>query len=372
MAKEYEPLQEVRQTLKIPWYRCPIEPAKLKEHTRRSNVKGFLQTFGHLGLMAITAFLVYFFFEHRIWVPFAVSLWAFGSVNAFANHACHELSHGTVFRTKWLNAFFLRFFSLLGWFNFHHYRQSHTYHHLYTLHPRGDREVVLPKYPSLEFLYLLQLFTICIFGGFESNGLIPRVKSMVRVAFLGKLDDEWSEAIFAGDQGPARRKAVNWARFYLLFHAAVIAVSVVFGLWMIPVLVTFGTFIANWWRYFIGVPMHVGLRDNVPDFRLCVRTITLDPLSTFVYWRMSWHLEHHMFAAVPCYNLRKLYRTLASDMPKPRTLGEAWREMRDTWRKQQEDPGYQFSTPLPPPKGKTEPPDPLGGSLGDLKPKTLD
>ena len=111
--------------------------------------------------------------------------------------------------------------------------------------------------------------------------------------------------------------------------------------------VTLAPFTANLWRYLVYVPMHTELKDNVPDFRLCVRSITLDPFSHFIYWRMNWHLEHHMFAAVPCYNLRRLYKTLASDMPRPRTLVGSWREMRETWKRQKKDPDYQFETPLP-------------------------
>ena len=119
--------------------------------------------------------------------------------------------------------------------------------------------------------------------------------------------------------------------------------------------------------------MHTGLRDNVPDFRLCVRTILLDPFSRFLYWSMNYHTEHHMFAAVPCYNLRKLHRAVAFDMPEPRTVAGAWREMRQTWKKQKTDPTYQFDTPLPS-RNPASPAyhDPLGASLGDLKPDTLD
>jgi fatty acid desaturase len=366
MSTHHEPLREVRKSFHVPWYRCPVEPAVLREHTRRSDLKGFIQALGHLLVIAALGTITYFLFARHIWVGFAFCLFAFGTAYSFTNHACHELSHGTVFKTKWLNAFFLRVFALLGWFNFQHYKMSHTYHHLYTLHPRGDREVVLPKYPSLELPYLLQLFTVCVVGGFESNGIIPRVASMCRLAFRGKFDDEWGEAIFDGEQA-ATRKAITWARFFLLFHAAVLVVSIVFQLWMLPVLFTFGTFIANWWRYFVGVPMHCGLRDNVADFRLCVRTITLDPVSRFLYWHMNYHAEHHMFAAVPTYNLRSLHKKLASDMPAPRTLVGAWREMRQTWRKQQIEPGYQFDTPLPT-RGKSiaSGQDPEGASLGEL------
>ena len=113
--------------------------------------------------------------------------------------------------------------------------------------------------------------------------------------------------------------------------------------------------------------MHCGLRDNVPDFRLCVRTITLDPISSFLYWHMNYHTEHHMFAAVPTYNLKRLHTTLASDMPEPRSLVGAWREMRETWKRQRTDPSYQFDTPLPTRvKSAHAPQNPEGASLGDL------
>ena len=57
--------------------------------------------------------------------------------------------------------------------------------------------------------------------------------------------------------------------------------------------------------------------------------------------------QHHMFANVPCYNLKSLHAEIAHDMPTPRTLVGAWKEMRTTWLKQQEDPSYEYDTPIP-------------------------
>ena len=57
--------------------------------------------------------------------------------------------------------------------------------------------------------------------------------------------------------------------------------------------------------------------DKVPDFRKSVRSMTLIPILEFLYWRMNWHLEHHMYAGVPCYNLKKLYHEVEHDMPEP-------------------------------------------------------
>jgi fatty acid desaturase len=375
MKKEHEPMQQVRKNFRVSWYRCPIERDRLKELTRKSNWQGAFQTVGHIALVTITGIATYYFFNQGIWIAFALALFAHGTIYSFISGlATHELSHGTVFKSKWLDGLFLRFFSLISWFNFHDYKMSHTYHHLYTLHPRGDREVVLPTKPSLHPLHLLQLFTLNIVGGRRepySYPIVTVIGGTVKLAFTGKYHREWLEAVYE-DQEEERKKSINWARAILLFHATLIAVSIVFKLWMLPVLVTFAPFIANWWRYFVGVPMHTGLQDDVDDFRLCVRTINLDPFSSFLYWRMNWHTEHHMFAAVPCYNLKRLSGAIAFDMPKPRTLVGAWREMRQTWKKQQEDPSYQYVTPLPDRSdGKKKKRDPEEASLGDLAPKTI-
>ena len=93
--------------------------------------------------------------------------------------------------------------------------------------------------------------------------------------------------------------------------------------------------------------MHCGLRSDVPNFRKCVSKITLDPISEFLCWHMNWHLKHHMFAAVPCYNLPKLNKVVAEDMPKPRTMFGAWKEMQETYRKQLEHPTYEYDIPAP-------------------------
>ena len=130
---------------------------------------------------------------------------------------------------------------------------------------------------------------------------------------------------------------------------------------------------ANWLSYFVGLTQHCGLRENTDDFRKSSRSITLDPLTEFLYWHMNWHIEHHMYAGIPCYNLKKLHHELADDMPAPRTLRGAWQEMAETWQRQRTDPDYQFDTPLPPTaklvrSGAT---DVLESSIGALAPKGL-
>ena len=367
------PLAEVRKHRRVRWYRCPIEPAKLRELAQPDDARGLLQAMGHLGLWAGTGAVAWYLFSRELWWGFLVALFLHGTVAAFFTAPHHELCHTTVFRTKRLNEVFLRVFSFLGWLNFEIYRFSHSYHHRFTLFLEGDREEVLPVKPSLRALYLLQLFTVNVTGGYQSRGLIPTLKNFVEIA-LNRFDNpfnSWGAELYEGH--PAERmKAVRWARSVLLGHAAVIALCVGVGEPVVAVLVSGSVFFANWLRYFVGVPMHCGLRSHVPDFRKCVRTITLDPVSQFLYWHMNWHLEHHMYAAVPCYNLEKLHRAVAHDMPQPRTLIGAWREMRATWRRQRTDPDYEHDTPVPAPVADAgESADPLAASIGGLAPRAL-
>ena len=376
-ATTYRPLNEVRRTLRVSWYRSPVDPVRLRELMQRSDQRGLVQALGHLALWSLTGVSCYFLLTRQLWVGFAVMLFLHGTVGSFFRGiATHELGHGTVFKTRWLNSVFLRVYSVLGWWNFHEFAMSHTYHHRYTLHPAGDREVMLPKNPTLRFLYLLQLFTVNITGSYESNGIIPKVKRLLLCAF-NHFDGEWFRALYR-DHPAERRRAVRWARCVLLFHVMVVGAAFAAGAPIVAVLVSGHIFIGNWLRYFVGVPMHCGLRDNVPDFRLCVRTIVLDPVSEFLYWHMNWHTEHHMYAGTPCYNLPALYQAIKNDTPAPRTLLGAWKEMRETWHRQQEDPGYQFDTPLPPTAqpAVSQAGDPLATnsmvtSIGDLAPKAI-
>ena len=122
----------------------------------------------------------------------------------------------------------------------------------------------------------------------------------------------------------------------------------------------------------VGITQHTGLRDNVADFRKSTRSMTLNPIAEFLYWRMNWHIEHHMYAGVPCYNLKKLAQEISDDMPEPRTLLGAWREMRNTSHRQKEDPSYVFDTPIPESKERIGNEDEnLEGSIGDLAPAGL-
>ncbi|MGA0139378.1 MAG: fatty acid desaturase [bacterium] len=373
-AQVQKPMSEIRKELRIKWYRCPIDPTVLRELSKPSDLQGFQMALGHLGLWLLTGALSFYFAVEQLWLGFLLTIFLHGTVGTFFSAPHHELCHGTVFKTKRLNEIFLRIFSTLGLQNFHIYKMSHSYHHRFTLHRIADKEVVLPKTPSLRFLYLLQLFTFNITGGFESRGLFPTMRGLFRVAAdrMEQPYNEWGTELYA-EFPEERLKAVHWARYLIAVHLSFAVFAVLIGYPILILIVSLHPFIGNWLRYFVGAPMHCGLRSDVSDFRKCVRTITLDPISEFLYWHMNWHLEHHMFAAVPCYNLKKLYEAVAEDMPKPRTLIGSWKEMLEVVKQQEADPAYEFDTPVPPQRTRREKEQQLEleASIGDLAPTAI-
>ena len=373
-AQVQKPMSEIRKELRIKWYRCPIDPTVLRELSKPSDLQGFQMALGHLGLWLLTGALSFYFAVEQLWLGFLLTIFLHGTVGTFFSAPHHELCHGTVFKTKRFNEIFLRIFSTLGLQNFHIYKMSHSYHHRFTLHRIADKEVVLPKTPSLRLLYLLQLFTFNITGGFESRGLFPTMRGLFRVAAdrMEQPYNEWGAELYA-EFPEERQKAVHWARYLIAVHLSFALFAVLIGYPILILIVSLHPFIGNWLRYFVGAPMHCGLRSDVSDFRKCVRTITLDPISEFLYWHMNWHLEHHMFAAVPCYNLKKLYEAVADDMPKPRTLISSWQEMLEVVKQQEADPAYEFDTPVPPQRTRREKEQQLEleASIGDLAPTAI-
>ena len=326
---------------KITWYRSRLDREVLRSLNQRSDWKGMLQTLGHLGLLTLTGTGA-FYAAARLPLPVLfLILFLHGTVHAFLLNGFHELCHNSVFRTRFLNTFFLRIFSFLGPFNYVRFWASHSDHHKYTLHPPDDYEVMLPV--KLTFSGFLKSAIV------NPWGFYARWKLIVRLSF-GKLEGPEETVMFPKSDMEKRRELFNWARIQLVGHALIIGVSLYFGLWLVPVLITLAPAYGGWLLYLCNTTQHVGLTDNVPDFRLCCRTITLNPLVRFLYWHMNFHIEHHMYAAVPCYNLGKLHKLIKHELPHcPVGLFETWKQIITILKKQKTDPEYQYVPELPMP-----------------------
>jgi len=339
-----------RTDAKINWYRCHVDKAVMNDLMQTSNWHGFRQALGHLGLFAITGTLAYLAYRNVhpsnwYWsVPvLLVALFAHGTVGSFmGGTACHELSHRTPFKSKVWNDFFLKLFAFLSYWDHIWFRPSHIKHHQVTTHTDYDGEVVLPqKFAFKDWKFWLGLLA------WNPVETWNTYKVWLRRA-RGRLIDDWYKHILPETNQPLRRAHRNWARFLLIGHAVLAVTFIVTGHWFLIVLVTLGTQYCHWLGFLCGSSQHFGLSPNVPDHRLCCRTFTASPVVEFLYWRMNYHIEHHMFPAVPFVNLPKLHKLIEHDLPPtPHGLRATWKQILEIHRQQCADPNYAYVPPLP-------------------------
>ena len=87
-----------------------VEPAELKALNERSDLIGLLQMGSHLGLVGLLG-VAHYMVMGTWWV--LLTGFCLGVVLNFLYAAQHELSHWTVFRTRWLNEVFRPFYRFL-------------------------------------------------------------------------------------------------------------------------------------------------------------------------------------------------------------------------------------------------------------------
>ena len=324
---------------RVIWYRTRIDRELLNELNQRSNLWGFLQTGGYLGLLATTGAAAWYVSIHFSWPYLLPILFLHGTCYAFMVNGFHELCHSSVFRSKWLNVSFLHVLSFLGWFNPVHFWASHSAHHRFALHPPDDQEVLFPtRFTPPDFL-----------KSFINAWRLSRTLHTTIRRSLGRIEGDWESALFPPTNVEGRRRLFRWDRILLVGHASVAALALYFGAWQLLLVFTFAPFYGGWLFFLCNNTQHVGLVDHTTDFRFNTRTIILGPIVRFLYWHMNYHIEHHMYAAVPCYRLGRLHRAVVHDLP-PSTVGlvETWRQIIAIMRKQKVDDTYQFQPQLPP------------------------
>jgi fatty acid desaturase len=346
----------MNEQIKITWYRCKVDKKLMSELMKPSDFRGLCQVIPQIALYFVSGLLAYlaYFNIHRdnwVWaVPvLIVALYIHGMFGGFMGLGgpVHELCHKTPFRTKWLNEFFLRFYSFISWSDYISFRPSHVKHHQVTLHVGHDYEVVLPQ----KFDWYAVRFYMGMFAC-DLKGLFDNMRGWGRAARGNESDwktkGEWMNKLVPESNLAMRREHRLWARFVLGGHLALAILFVATGNWILLIIFTFGCFYCGWLTGFCGTPQHIGLSSNVPDFRLCCRTYTCNWFPGFLYWNMQYHIEHHMFPAVPFYNLPRLHEAIKHDLPPtPNGLWNCWKELLPIIIKQREDPNYIFVPKLP-------------------------
>lgn len=346
----------MNEQVRISWYRCKVDKAIMSDLMRKSDFRGFMQVIPQLLLFAFTGTLAYVAFLnvhpanwHWALPVLLLALFVHGTFSCFCGGSpCHELSHKTPFKSLAWNEFFLKLFGFLAWWDPVAYRISHVKHHQATVHTDHDEEVVLPM--GLDW-YGVKFFIS------KLTMDVPFVVSLIRqyaavargdISHDGIFKAHWLNRILEGAGEPVRREHRNWARTLIFGHLALALLFIATGHWFLIVIVNLGCLYCTWFRLLCGATQHIGMSSNVADFRLCCRTFTCGWLPAYLYWNMQYHVEHHMFPAVPFYHLPKLRKAIESDLP-PATHGlwATWKEIIPILRRQRKEPGYSYVPVLP-------------------------
>ncbi|MCC2447567.1 fatty acid desaturase family protein [Bacillus cereus] len=248
-------------------------------------------------LMVSISVCAYFLFP-SIWV-YLISILIIGSRMRGLDIMMHEASHNMLFENrklnKWVTCFFAAFPIMIS---YQTYCKGHMTHHKY-LWSEVDPDLIRYRIFGLDdpeqnrirffiFHFLKPLFLVHV----------PRyILGMVKVSMYSK------------DEPRLDRYARN------IFWLAIIISSIVFGFWKIILLFWIVPFLTTFQilKYWAEMAEHAGLENEHEIFA---------SRNSFGNWyerfllhphHNSYHLVHHLFPAVPHYNIKKAHLILMKD-----------------------------------------------------------
>lgn len=288
-------------------YRSPIAYEDLKALSTKSNLSGAWRTALHVGLLLGTGSLAFHALNTQLYWALLPALMLHGMVFTFLGYAGmgHELYHNTVFRHIKTNQVLFKLVSFLTWNNPIYFRHSHAIHHKHTLEAGVDFEVNPAPYPLLERWWQYA------FIDFEA---MKRSLTILWQNARNQVKGPLGERTFQHGK-PERLALVQTARLHLALHMGLALAFIAFEQPILLLLVTFANFFCTLPNRILAKLQHSGLAINHEDYRQNSRTVLLPSWLAFLYWNMNYHIEHHMYPSVPCYNLPMLRETMKNDLP---------------------------------------------------------
>ena len=317
------------------WFKPEIDKKTLKALSKRSDFEGWKHIIIFFSALLSLGLLSVYFWNTWFFVLFYL---AYCTVWGGADAIWHECGHRTAFKTRRINDFFYNIASFMNNFEPVRWRWSHSLHHSYTasIDPH-DYEVdgsIFAKHTLLSFLI----------GFLPGINLLTLHKSLHLEIIKHALGTHTKVMVdcIPEDQ---RSKCINSSRIFVLLWIAILLSGILTNS-ILPILLfllpTFFRSLNMIW----GLTQHMGLKEDTKDHRESTRSVRLNPIFSFIYWKMEYHIEHHMFPMVPSYNLPKLYDVIQDQLPKPQTLFEAYKEIIPAVIKKSKNPEYYIPVKL--------------------------
>lgn len=314
------------------WYQAPVQRARMRELLVRKDGPAIRDTIIWFSLISGSGYLVFLWWGSWLAViPYIVYSVLYASTS---DSRWHESSHGTAFKTDWMNNALYEIASFMVFRQSTVWRWSHARHHSDTIIRGRDPEIASPRPPNIKKILL---------GFIGLSGSIPELRRILLHA-RGKIDPEVATYLPVHEYA----KVIFKARAYIAVYLLVILLAFYYKSFLPLMYIGLPTILGGWLMPVYGLTQHAGLQENVLDHRLNCRTVYMNRLHRYLYWNMNYHLEHHMFPLVPYHALPKLHELVKDDCPVPyKGIIDAWKEIIPTLLRQVNDVTYYVDRKIP-------------------------
>jgi fatty acid desaturase len=205
----------------------------------------------------------------------------------------HDCTHSVLFKEKWKNSAFGIFAIIPMLISFTSFKEDHLIHHRYNRSTKDPDAFTMGKRGVGDFIL------------FYAYALIGVLLTAIQFTF-----------IFPIQKFRGRRALTHWSEITL--HIIIVVaifywasgqgiLSEVFAIWFWP-LIFFGLF--NSVRFIAehyGTPWNSGQLTGT-------RTIISNPVHSWFWNNINYHIGHHLYPAVPWYNLQELHTLILPDI----------------------------------------------------------
>ena len=263
----------------------------------------------------------------------------YGNIWGCSDALWHETGHRTAFKSKFWNDFFYWIAGYMDNFEPVRWRHSHFHHHSYTLfNDPYDFEVAVKKPTDLIYFF-------CYYIPFANFLFFHKTLHWETIKHAFGVTTEVMKTVVPEKD----RSLCRWScRSHVFIWVATIVISIIYQTWLPMLFIVLPNLYGKTLILLFGLTQHTGLKEDIKDHRHSTRTVYLNPIFSFLYWQMEYHIEHHMFPQVPSWNLPKLHEMIKDQMPPARKgLWGAYKEILPAVFKQARDPEWKIPVKVP-------------------------
>lgn len=272
-----------------------ISRKELKPYMARTNWHGAVSFFTHMALLGGTGYGVWVSLGTWWVVPAMI---AYSLMMAFLFNPVHECSHGTVFRSRWMNETVYWIVCLIYMVPPTFFRYAHAAHHTYTQIRGKDPDMMPERMTVAKYLYILIGVT------FWTRNILWFLRHPFGSIAAGQ------KYYLPESETP---RVVTEARIIFVLYGAIAVASLYTGSWFAVIFWVLPRLIGEPSMRAVRIAEH-GECAETADLRENTRSTMTDAVIRFLFWNMPYHSEHHLCPMVPFHALGRLHERVKAQL----------------------------------------------------------